>query len=320
MLDTVALDATIQPDMTKDHGHEVDRLRAMQGFVAITEVMNFRKAAENLSIETSTLSRRIIALEKELNVQLFTRTTRVVSLTEAGKVFLERARRILAELDEMDRVTRDFALGVGGTLRISTSSVFSRLCITPYLGEFFNRYPDIKIDLLQSDYPVDVVSERADMSIQVAMPHKQDYVVRRLAHNERIVVGSPDYIRTHGAPQNLHELKQHSCIVLTNYFSHDAWHFVDGSEERSVRVSGPFRVTNAESLLQAACEGIGLIWISRLFADEAIRSGKLVRVLTQWRSPSADIYACMPPQRYLSGRVHAFFRHLESVLERQGKR
>lgn len=87
--------------MTRDRGHEVDRLRAMEGFVAVAEVMNFRKAAENLSIETSTLSRRIIALEKELNVQSFTRTTRVVSLTEAGKVFLERARRILAELDEI---------------------------------------------------------------------------------------------------------------------------------------------------------------------------------------------------------------------------
>lgn len=306
--------------MTRDRGHEVDRLRAMEGFVAVAEVMNFRKAAENLSIETSTLSRRIIALEKELNVQLFTRTTRVVSLTEAGKVFLERARRILAELDEMDRVTRDFALGVGGTLRICASGLFTQLCINPYLGEFFNRYPDIKIDLQQSDYPADVVSERADMSIQVGMPTKQDYVVRRLLHNERIVVASPAYLRAHGAPQSPQDLKQHACVVLTNYFSYDAWQFVEGGEERSVRVFGPLRVTNATSMLQAACEGIGLIWISRLFADEALRSGQLVRVLPDWRSPHADIYASMPPQRHLSRPVHAFFRHLESVFERLGKR
>lgn len=294
---------------------EFDRLRAMRAFVAVARTLSFTKAADVLSVESSTLSRRVATLEGELGVQLLTRTTRTVTLTEPGKLFFQRAARILEDLDETDRATKDFASGVVGTMRICASALFARAYITPYLAPFLKRFPEVQIDLVLSDYPADVVIERADIAIHIGKPTKQNYIVRHLVNNERIVVASPALLERIGAPESPWALPSLPCIALTDYFSYDSWQFLRGREEHPIRISGPLRATNAETLIQAAVAGIGFAWVSRLYVRDQLERGELVRVLDQWKSPDADIFAVMPPQRFLPRRVRAYVDYLKQEFK-----
>lgn len=281
-------------------------LDALQVFVRIAETGGFSAAARDLGLSKSAASKKLAALEDRLGARLFNRTTRRLSLTEAGADFLERAQRILAELEEAERVAGRLTDEPRGTLRVNAPMSFGVRHVAPALADFMTRYPDLTVTLDLDDRRVSLVDEGYDVAVRIADLPDSSLVARKLAPARRVVCASPAYWAGHGVPFHPRDLARHNCLIYAYLPAQNDWRFRGPGGPVSVRVAGNLKANNGDVLREAALAGLGVCLAPTFLVGDDLRSGRLLAALDAFADDSLAIYAVYPHRRHLSAKVRAF--------------
>lgn len=272
-------------------------------FVAVMETGSFTAAAERCGTSSGQASKLVSRLESELGVRLLSRTTRAVSPTEAGQAYFDRIRPLLEEFDNLDASIRDVSHAPRGRLRLTAPLTFGTMELAPALNVFARRYPDIALDVSFSDRMVSIVDEGFDLAIRVGRPDDSSMIARKLCDVRIVVVGSPDYLEREGVPQTPDDLSRFSCILDTNFREPNRWPFRRNGDPINVHVSGRIRYSNAQACLEAAQAGLGLACVPAFIAGEALRQGRMVRILEAFETEPYAVHALYPHSRHLAGKV-----------------
>jgi DNA-binding transcriptional LysR family regulator len=282
-----------------------DRFFSLQLFVRVARVASFSVAGREMGISQPTASRVVAALEKKVGAALLTRTTRGVTLTEAGSDYLVRAEAILAALDEADHAAR----GTGelrGMLRIALSTSFAVRTIIPRIRSFSQQHPHLKIEFIMNDEKQDLVSESVDVALRVGALGDTSAVARKLGTVQRVLVASPEYLERVGTPRIPSDLSNHTIIVGPAGRGMEGWAFKKDGKSTSVRVDGRFILNGAEGATAAAVAGLGIVSSGLLSMQMEIQAGKLVRILEDWEMGSAEVNAVVPAGRAAKPSARAF--------------
>jgi LysR family transcriptional activator of dmlA len=272
-------------------------------------------AARELAISTSAVSKRLARLEQHLGVRLLHRTTRRISLTDEGELYLQGASRILADIGELERRVGDRRVAPQGLIRVNATFGFGRRHVAPALLEYARRYPEVQVQLDLSDRPLNLVEDGYDVGIRVGTPGDTALVARRLAPNHRVVCGAPSYLRARGRPQVPRELASHDCLILRQDGADYAlWRFSSGGRTETVRVRGSLASNDGEVVRDWAIAGRGLILRSWWDVADAVARGKLETVLDGYRTPEANVYAVYPMPRTLPAKVRLLVDFLGEFL------
>lgn len=291
------------------HGSEFSELRA---FVAVAERRSFSRAAGQLGLGASTISQTVRALEERLGVRLFNRTTRSVSLTDAGERLLARVRPAITELAAAVEDLNDFRDTPTGTLRLNISSVAAQTVLAPALRKFLAAYPAISLDVTVDDDESDIVGGRFDAGIRIGRRIAGDMQMLRVSAPTRLIaIAAPAYLAGHSLPVSPNDLQRHACIRLRNNGRILDWEFQKGNNKVEVSVSGPLTVDSMDLMVRATLEGVGIGYTMESHITDHIGAGTLVPLLLDWSVPQHSYYL------YYSGRGHlpvplsaliAFFR------------
>jgi DNA-binding transcriptional LysR family regulator len=294
----------------------MDRLAAIEAFVRVAEAGSFSQAAQRLHTSKSVVSRLVGALETELGARLIHRTTRALTLTEAGRSYFERASRILADIDEANASVGQLQAAPRGRLRVNAPMSFGFLHLAPAVPDFLARYPDVSLEMTMNDRYVDLVEEGFDVAVRIGNLEDSSLVARRLAPARRVVCVAPDYLARHGTPESPDDLKQHECLCYSNVGLPQAWRFVT-AEGRPwlVEVAGRLNANNGDALRAAALKGFGLAILPTFIVGCDLQTGTLVSVLDKYMPQHSGVHAVYPHSRHLSPKVRAF---VDFLAERFG--
>jgi len=285
----------------------MNRLQAMTVFAKVVEQGSFARAAERLSISTSACSRQVAELEAHLGSRLLNRTTRRLSLTESGQGFYERCVQLLADLEDAELAAGEGVAKPRGTIRLTTAINFGVRHVSPAIGAFLAKYPEVKFDVSLSDRIVDLVEEGYDLAIRIGSAGGETVVARKLGEARMVACASPAYLKAHGAPGTPEDLARHRCLTYEYMPVRNVWPFrgKDG-REHAVRVSGPLHSNNGDLLAAAAVAGVGIAYEPEFILGPDLKAGRLVPVLTSYTAPLGPIYAVYPSRRYLTAKMRAF--------------
>ena len=284
----------------------VDHFNAIPYFIAVVDNKGFSPAAHALGISKSAISKRITQLEAYLGVRLLHRTTRKISLTEAGSRYYEYAVKANVEAQNAEDAVSQLQGEPQGKLKINAPMSFGLIHMAGLIPEFLLRYPKISIDLVMDDIAVDLIEHGFDVAIRNGELEDSSLIARRLAPIHSIVCASPEYIDKHGAPSSPIELTEHNCLLYSYSTNKDQWQFNRGDNDVSIKVSGNYRVNNSEGLKQAVIRGLGVARLPSFVAGDAIREGTLVNIFPDYRMPAKKVYAIYPERNYLPAKVRAF--------------
>lgn len=291
----------------------MDHLKQIEAFVLTATRGSLSSAAQALGVTPAIVGRRLDALEARLGVKLMLRTTRRLSLTFEGTAFLEDCQRILHDLANAEASVTLGGVKASGHLRLSAPAGFGRRHVAPLVREFLVAHPEVTINLDLTDRLVDLVNEGIDCSVRVGELADSSLVSIHLAENRRVVVASPAYLATHGAPKTPADLDRHLCLSLG---PQRGWTFGDPSqpgETFSLKVNGSFECNDGAVLHEWALAGMGLAWRSWWEVGDDVKAGRLVTVLDDFRAPATGIYAVFPQRRHLPLRVRLFIDHLKNT-------
>jgi len=292
-------------------------LNDLKALAAVAAHRSFRAAALDLGLSPSALSHTVASLERRLGVRLFNRTTRSVSVTEAGEAFLARVQPALRELEDAVETVNRYRQTPAGLLRLNTSEG-GAMRVLPILLDFLQAYPDMRVDVVCEGRMVDIVAGGFDAGLRIAEAVPQEMVSIALGLDEEFaVVGAPDYVSAHGLPQNPADLFEHECIRTrlpsgTIY----RWEFERSGEAIRLDVPGRLTLGTHDLGLQAARAGAGLAYVNRRSAEADLATGRLVRVLADWTPPFAGICLYYPRQRLPSAGLRAFIDHFQAARRR----
>lgn len=284
-------------------------LAEMAAFAAIAEARSFTKAAARIGRDATILSRRLASLEERLGVRLLHRTTRSVSLTEAGSEFLVRVRAILAAVDEAEAAASAHAGGgPRGVLRLALPGSFGRMWIAPLLPQFLAEFPDVRIEAEFSNRFVDLVAENFDVAVRLGALEDSRLVARKVATRRRLLCAAPSYLARRGTPTEPEALLEHSCLGFSGFQTFPAWEMTDSSGRRvSIEVSGPLVTDDAEVLVEAAVQGVGLMMSTDWLVGRELADGRLVPVLEDWTlADEGAVYVVMPSAKGQAAKTRAF--------------
>jgi DNA-binding transcriptional LysR family regulator len=292
----------------------MDRFGDMHMFVSVVETGSISAAAERLGVAKSAVSRRLAELESRLGASLIHRTTRRLNLTDSGRAYYDRCVVILADLDEAEAAVSQAHRALKGRLKVALPHAFGLLHLAPLIQDFMAQHPDVQFELDFNDRQIDLMQEGFDLAIRIATLADSSLIARRLAPIRHAVCASPDYLARHGIPSVAADMVHHACLVYSNLSDPGLWSY-RGPDGRpgSVRVPVRLAASSGDFLIRAAIAGEGLILHPTFYIHEALRSGKLVRVLSDHAWPELSAYAVYPPTRHLSSRVRAF---IDFVAER----
>ncbi len=290
-------------------------LARIRAFVQVFDAGGFSAAARLHGRSKALLSKYVTDLEDHLGVRLMNRTTRQLSLTEAGEAYYREASQLLAQLDELDASILDQTAAPRGLLRVSAPRNFGEMILAPAIFAFLAAHPEVSLDLRLEDRFVDLVEEGIDLALRISAAQDSSLIARKIADMAHSAVASPRYIAAHGAPERPENLRQHAAIVDTNLQGQANWHFVEAGETISVRVAGQVRVNSPLSARDAALAGLGIALLPGYLADPLIASGALTRVLSGFMSTGSSLQAVYPHRRHLAGKVRALIDHLVAWFE-----
>lgn len=293
----------------------MDRFDAMTAFVTVCETGNLSAAARQLGLSPSVMSRLIAGLEARLGIRLFNRTTRSISLTDAGSRFLERARRILADLDEAELSAQGERAEPRGRFSVTAPVIFGRLHVAPLLAKFVARHPEVTIDLNLSDRFVNLVEEGHDLAIRIGHLPDSQLIARRFGETRRAVIASPSYLDRAGTPRHPSDLERFDIIAFTPAAPSLDWHFAEGSSELKLHLVPRFVVNNGDAAISLALDGSGIARVLYYQVHNAIRDGSLVEVLKSFAPEPMPIRAVYPSSRLLSAKVRAFIEFIEEMAD-----
>ena len=291
-----------------------DRIQELGVFVRTAESGSFSRAARELGLSQPSVSRIVGELEARLGVKLLLRTTRRISVTDAGALFLDRAREILAELENAE----DAARGVDslrGTIRLALPVIYGTRQIIPRLPEFLKRHPLLRVEMTVSDDRQNLVAEGADVAIRLGRLNDSAFGARKLATLDRVLVASPDYLKMRGTPKTPADLAGHDCIFGPGGFGRESWMFKRGHTMISVDVEGRIRTNSGSGVFASALAGLGIAMASTAMCDAEIRSGMLVKLLENYRLEPVEVHAVFPGGPRPSAKVRALIDYL---VERVG--
>jgi DNA-binding transcriptional LysR family regulator len=298
----------------------MDSLGSMELFVDVVAAGSFSEAGRRRGLAASSVARSISALEDGLGARLLNRSTRKLSLTEAGRLYHERSRRILAEVEDARLSVTQLEAAPRGILRLNVPVVFGRLEVAPALPDFLMRYPAVQIDLSMTDAFIDLVEEGVDLAVRIGELEDSGLIARRLAPNRRVICASPGYLQRAGVPQAPKDLRAHNCLIYKRQASRAVWRLRDRAGTVEVEVTGTLRANNADALRAAALGGLGLAILPTWMVGPDIQRGALEMVFADYEvSPGAldtSIYAVFPYNRHLSPKVRAM---VDFFVERFGE-
>lgn len=283
-------------------------LRDLEAVVAVARNSSFRAAALELGISTTALSNAVGKLETHLGVRLFNRTTRSVSLSDAGRLFVESVAPALHDIHGAMDAARSKQAVPAGTLRINSYATAAREVLSPLLLEFIGRYPHVHIDLVTEGRLVDIVAEGFDLGVRRIALVPSDMIAISLGRAQRnVVVGSPEYFQRHGVPSTPTDLLHHRCICirLPNGASY-RWHFEKGGEPLQIDVNGPITLDEASLARSTALEGVALGYVMERDVRDDIAAGRLISVLEEWMPPPDELCIYYPGRRNPSAAHRAF--------------
>lgn len=286
----------------------MDKLQAMEVFVQVVDAGSFTRAAENMQLPKATVSTLVRNLESELAVKLLNRTTRQIGVTTDGAAYYERCLSILADVREAEDALSKTRSSPSGRLRVDVPTGLGRHLLIPSLPLFFERYPDITLEVGCSDRPVDLIEEGVDCAIRGGTLADSTLIARRLGTMHFVTCAAPSYVALHGRPTHPHDLLKHRCI---NYFSSKTgkifdWDFAMGEERIQVRLPGQIAVNDSDGYLAAALAGMGVAQMPSFVLRPYVESGQLELVLSEWCVDPAPLHIVYPQNRHLSAKVRAF--------------
>jgi DNA-binding transcriptional LysR family regulator len=290
----------------------MDRIDAMNVFVAVADLQGFAPAARKLGLSTSAVTRMVAALEDKVGARLLQRTTRSVTLTDVGARYLVRARRILADIEEAEASTQAERTQPSGRLVVSAPVVFGRLHVGPLMTVYLERYPDVSGELRLSDRMVNLVDDGIDIAVRVGTLADSTLVARLVGNMRRLAVASPDYLERRGTPVKPADLAAHELIQFTSNSSLSDWRFLDGGEEIRIPHESRFATNSADAAFQHAEQGGGVALVLAYQAAEAIANGRLKVLLADYELPPLPVHLVYPTSRLLSAKVRAF---VDTVVE-----
>lgn len=291
----------------------MDMLRAMTVFSRVVETGSFSAVARDLGIGQPAISKTVEALEQHLGVRLLLRSTRRLTITEAGQAFYENAAQVVALAEEAETSARG-AAGLYGRLRISVPVTFGRLHLVPKLHLFMEEHPNLQIELLMDDRYVDLIAEKIDVSLRTGTLSDSNLTARKLGTAQRYVVASPGYLAKKGRPATPADLLDHDVLVYGQGSTAREWQFKQGTTQTSIHVKSRFQVSAAEGLREAVLSGMGLAIASEWMVSSELEHGNLVTVLDHWKLPPVDLWAIHASGRMVSIKVKTFLNWFESVF------
>lgn len=297
----------------------MDKVKQMWAFVDAVDKGSLARAALGQNITPVMLGRRIDALERRLGVKLLHRTTRHLTLTESGSVFLEHCRRLLADIDLAETIVSEGRDQASGHLIVSAPAAFGRLHVAPHAPAYLAANPNVQISFNLTDHVVDLVREGYELGIRIGGVLDPSFVAVRLATNRRVVCGTPDYFARCGVPRTLEELAQHNCLAFNLQGGQQrGWYFQKEGKPVTIKVNGNLDCNDGELLHRWASEGLGLAWRSTWEIQAQLAAGELVTVLDEYALPDYDIMAVYMQQRHLPARVRSFIDTLKAVYAQPG--
>ena len=291
---------------------------AMAIFAKVVELRSFAATAADLGLSTATVSKAVSRLEERLGARLFNRTSRRIALTDAGRTLALRASQLLAdgELAESEALAQSAV--PRGLVRLAVPMTFGTKTLAPLLPEFLAAFPEVSIDLSLSDATIDLIGEGFDAAIRSATLPDSSLLARRLCDMPRHVVASPAYLARYGRPTHPMHLADHPCLGYTYLSTPGIWHFSNAAgETASVRPAGPLRANNGEAVLPALLAGLGIADLPEFICSEALASGELEAVLTDWSQSPSGVYLVTPPGGPRPARVEVLLDYLAKRLGRK---
>jgi DNA-binding transcriptional LysR family regulator len=292
----------------------MDRLDGIEAFVKVGELGSFSAAAKRLGTSKSAVSKQVAALEDRLGAKLLHRTTRALSLTEAGGAFLERARAILSELAEAESAVSSLNGELQGALWVNAPLSFGIRHVAPAVAPFLAAHPNLTLELDLSDRFVDLVEEGYDLALRIGVLPDSSLIARRLVPVKRLLCAAPSYLDKHGTPQTPADLAAHACLTYRHDRRSGPWLLERGGERLQLNVAGPLAANNGDVLLAAAEAGAGIVDLPTFYTCDALRDGRLRAVLPDWSPPKLALHAVYPPNRHLSLKVRTFIDYLAARL------
>jgi DNA-binding transcriptional LysR family regulator len=283
----------------------MDRLDAMSAFVTVVDQNGFAPAARRLGISASAVTRLVASLEEHLGITLLRRTTRSMTLTDAGARYLERARRILAEVQEAESSAQAERHVPSGRLLVTAPATFGRIHVGPLMAAYLKRHTEVSGELMLSDRIVNLVEEGIDLAVRIGHLDDSSLIARRAGATRRVLVGAPAYLARRGTPRHPDELRSHDTITFGGGDS-VAWRFIVGGEERRVMVTSRYTTNSADSAVWYAAEGGGLAMVLAYQAADAVKEGRLKVVLEEFERPALPVQFVYPASRLLSAKVRSF--------------
>lgn len=289
----------------------------LQLVVELVRAGGMSAAARELGVTPAAVSKRLAQIEARLGVRLVNRSTRRLSLTAEGEVYLENARRILGEIDDLDQLIASRQDSPRGLLKINAPLGFGRSYIAPAIAEFARKYPEVSLQLQLTDSPADFVQDAVDVAVRFGDLPDTRLIARKIAPNRRLVCASPGYLKAHGVPATPHDLARHQCIVLRqNEAAYGLWRFTKGRRSETVKVRGNLSSNDGEVTLTWGLAGLGILQRAEWDLARYLRSGRLVQVLEDYALPQADIYAVFPERHHLSAKVRVFVDFLVAYFRK----
>ncbi len=284
----------------------MDRLQAMEAFAAVAETGGFARAARRLHLSPPAVTRAVAALESRLGARLLNRTTRSVSLTEAGMRFLDSVRRLLAELDEAERSAAGATATPSGHLRLTAPVTFGRMHLMPVLSAYLRAQPRVTATLVTLDRVANLIEEGFDVAVRIAQLPDSTLVARRIGDVRRLLVASPGYVTRHGRPQHPDDLRAHALIGFEGMFPGGEWRYVADGRSSAVHLAPRLIVNDALAAIEAAVRGEGLTAALSYMVEPQLAAGSLVEVLGAFTPPAVPVQLVYPQSRLMAAKVRAF--------------
>jgi len=297
----------------------MDRLTEMEAFATVVDQGGFTDAARKMGLSKSAISKHVASLEARLGARLLNRTTRRVSPTEIGLAYYDRARRVLTDAGEAETLVRSMQAAPAGLLRVSVATDFGVSLMSPLLGSFLSRYPDITMNMVLNNRYVELISEGFDMAIRLGELEDSSLRARKLADYARRMVASPGYFQRHGRPKKIDDLTDHMLLHYSSQSPGNFWRITAPSgERRQVRSNSRLTVNDGQSLLNAAISGLGIAYLPSFLYREAMEAGLVEDAMPELPVETIAVYAVYPPGRFTQPKVRAFIDFLDSHISRGG--
>ncbi len=293
----------------------------MAFFSLLARCGSFSAAARELDVTTPAISKRLAQMEARLGVQLLNRTTRRVGLTPEGETYLLHARRILADIDDMEQLLSSAVAAPKGLLRVNATLGFGRSHIAPLISGFVKLHPEVQVQLQLSVDPPPLGEDAFDVCVRFGEPPDARVLARRIAPNRRLLCAAPSYLAKHGTPRVPNDLTRHDCIgIRQGDEAYGSWRLSSGKRTETVKVRGKLSTNDGEIAVNWALAGHGIVMRAEWDIARYLRSGRLKQVLENYRTPPADIHAVYPQRHQASARVRAFVDFLAAHFEKSSIR